>query len=111
MTNTATVKLTQQLKDGGCASKLAGVHAITDVTGFGLMGQGRELAPVSRVTIEIVVDEEPHIGGPRCHPSLGAVPPGLWQIATLQKVSAQMQQLLRQPMSGACCSMIRRHFR
>jgi selenophosphate synthase len=88
MTNTAAVKLRQQLKDGGCASKLAGVHAITDVTGFGLMGQGRELAPVSRVTVEIVVDEVPHVGRPRC----------------------QMQQLLRQPMNGARCSMIRRHF-
>lgn len=77
MANTAIVKLTQQLKAGGCASKLAAVHAVTDVTGFGLMGQGRELAPVSRVTIEIVVDEVPHIEGPRCHPSLGEITPGL----------------------------------
>jgi selenide,water dikinase len=76
MANTATVKLTQQLKAGGCTSKLAGVHAMTDVTGFGLMGQGRELAPIG-VTIEIVVDEVPHIEGLRCHPSLGAIPPGL----------------------------------
>jgi hypothetical protein len=31
MTNTATVKLTQQLKTEGSASKLAGVHPMTDV--------------------------------------------------------------------------------
>ena len=31
-----------------------GVHAMTDVTGFGLMGHGRELALGSGVTIEIV---------------------------------------------------------
>ena len=33
-----------------------GVHAMTDVTGFGLMGHGRELALGSGVTIEIEVE-------------------------------------------------------
>ena len=85
MANTAIAKLTQQLKAGGCASKLAAVHAVTDVTGFGLMGQGRELAPVGRVRIEIVVDEVPHVEGPRCHPSLGAITPGLLSNRDLAK--------------------------
>ena len=47
-----------------------GVHAMTDVTGFGLMGHGRELALGSGVTIEIVVEARAtHRGCSRCHPS------------------------------------------
>jgi selenide, water dikinase len=55
----------------------AGVHAMTDVTGFGLMGHGRELALGSGVTIEIVVEEVPRIEGALDAIHLGAVPAGL----------------------------------
>jgi selenide, water dikinase len=54
-----------------------GVHAMTDVTGFGLMGHGRELAMGSGVTIEIVVDQVPRIEGALDAIHLGAVPAGL----------------------------------
>jgi selenide,water dikinase len=54
-----------------------GVHAMTDVTGFGLMGHGRELALGSKVTIEIVVDEVPFIEGALDAVRLGAIPAGL----------------------------------
>jgi selenide, water dikinase len=54
-----------------------GVHAMTDVTGFGLMGHSRELAVGSGVTIEIVVDEVPHIEGALDAIHLGAIPDGL----------------------------------
>ena len=65
----------------------AGVHAMTDITGFGLMGHGREMALGSGVTIEIVVDQVPLIEG-----ALDAVRarrdsrPGCWRIVTLQNV-------------------------
>jgi len=63
------------------ASQLAaartGVHAMTDVTGFGLMGHGRELALGSSMTIEIVVDEVPRIDGALDAIHLGAIPAGL----------------------------------
>jgi selenide,water dikinase len=55
----------------------AGVHAMTDVTGFGLMGHGRELALGSGVTIEIVVEAVPLIGGALDAVHLGAIPAGL----------------------------------
>ena len=55
----------------------AGVHAMTDVTGFGLMGHGRELALGSGVTIEIVVDQVPRIEGALDAIHLGAIPAGL----------------------------------
>jgi selenide,water dikinase len=55
----------------------AGVHAMTDVTGFGLMGHGRELALGSGVTIEIVVETVPRIYGALDAIHLGAIPAGL----------------------------------
>jgi selenide, water dikinase len=54
-----------------------GVHAMTDVTGFGLMGHGRELALGSGMTIEIVVDQVPRIDGAVSAIHLGAIPAGL----------------------------------
>lgn len=54
-----------------------GVHAMTDITGFGLMGHGRELALGSGVTIEIVVDQVPRIKGALDAIHLGAIPAGL----------------------------------
>jgi selenide, water dikinase len=54
-----------------------GVHAMTDVTGFGLMGHGRELALGSGVSIEIVVEEVPRIVGALDAVHLGAIPAGL----------------------------------
>jgi selenide, water dikinase len=54
-----------------------GVHAMTDVTGFGLMGHGRELALGSGVTIEIDVDQVPRIEGALDAIHLGAIPAGL----------------------------------
>jgi selenide, water dikinase len=55
----------------------AGVHAMTDVTGFGLMGHGRELALGSGVTIEILVEQVPRIEGALDAIHLGAIPAGL----------------------------------
>ena len=54
-----------------------GVHAMTDVTGFGLMGHGRELALGSRMTIELNVDQVPLIPGALEAIHRGAVPGGL----------------------------------
>jgi selenide,water dikinase len=54
----------------------AGVHAMTDVTGFGLMGHGRELALGSGMRIEIVVEQVPCIEGARDAVRLGTIPAG-----------------------------------
>jgi selenide,water dikinase len=55
----------------------AGVHAMTDVTGFGLMGHGRELALGSGMRIDIVVEQVPFIDGSRDAVHLGTIPAGL----------------------------------
>lgn len=54
-----------------------GVHAMTDITGFGLMGHGREMALGSGVALEIEVASVPLIPGALDAIRLGAVPAGL----------------------------------
>jgi selenide, water dikinase len=53
------------------------VHAMTDVTGFSLMGHGREMAMASRVTLEIEASAVPWIEGAMEAIALGAIPAGL----------------------------------
>jgi selenide,water dikinase len=55
----------------------SGVHAITDITGFGLMGHSREMAFGSRVTLEIETDKIPLIEGALDAVAAGAIPGGL----------------------------------
>ena len=55
----------------------AGAHAMTDVTGFGLMGHGRELALGSGMRIEIVVEQVLCIEGALDAVRLGTIPAGL----------------------------------
>jgi selenide, water dikinase len=55
----------------------AGVHAITDITGFGLMGHGREMALGSEVALEIETAHVPLIEGALDAVRAGAIPGGL----------------------------------
>jgi selenide, water dikinase len=59
------------------ATACPGVHAITDITGFGLMGHGREMAFGSEVTLEIETDKVPLIEGALDAVAAGAIPGGL----------------------------------
>ena len=54
-----------------------GVHAITDVTGFSLMGHGREMALGSGIVLEVDVASVPLISGALGAVRLGAIPGGL----------------------------------
>jgi selenide,water dikinase len=54
-----------------------GVHAMTDITGFGLMGHGREMALGSGVVLEIEAAAVPLIPGALDAVRLGAIPGGL----------------------------------
>jgi selenide, water dikinase len=58
-------------------AKTEGVHAMTDVTGFGLMGHARELALGSGTRIKLFVDQIPHIEGALEAVERGAIPAGL----------------------------------
>lgn len=59
------------------ASACAGVHAMTDITGFGLMGHGREMAVGSDVTLVIDAAAVPRIPGAIEAIRRGAIPGGL----------------------------------
>jgi selenide, water dikinase len=59
------------------AAANSGVHALTDITGFGLMGHGREMALASGVILEISVTALPKLEGALEAITLGAVPGGL----------------------------------
>jgi selenide,water dikinase len=65
----------------GAAAAMAaagtGVHAMTDITGFGLMGHGREMALGSGVALEIETTSVPLISGALEAVRLGAIPGGL----------------------------------
>jgi selenide, water dikinase len=54
-----------------------GVHAMTDVTGFGLMGHAREMALGSGTRLELFVDQIPRIDGALEAIARGAIPAGL----------------------------------
>jgi len=54
-----------------------GVHALTDVTGFGLLGHALQMAEASGVAIEIDADGIPLLTGAREAAAGGAVPAGL----------------------------------
>ena len=54
-----------------------GVHAMTDITGFGLMGHGREMALGSGVALEIEAASVPVIPGALEAVRKGAIPGGL----------------------------------
>ncbi len=58
-------------------SRHGGVHAMTDVTGFGLMGHGREMAMASKAVLEIETDAVPKLTGALEAIALGAIPGGL----------------------------------
>jgi selenide, water dikinase len=53
------------------------VHALTDVTGYGLLGHGLEMAEASRVAIEIDAGAVPLLPRARWAVETGAVPGGL----------------------------------
>src|SRR5579863_1956467 len=65
----------------GAASAIAianpGLHSMTDITGFGLMGHGREMAMGSSVVLEIEAASIPVIPGALEAIRLGAIPAGL----------------------------------
>lgn len=60
-------------RDGAAAARAAGAHAVTDVTGFGLLGHLHEMALASGVAAEVEPEAVPAIDGVR---SLLADPAG-----------------------------------
>jgi selenide,water dikinase len=59
----ATVVMCELNRDGAAAARAAGAHALTDVTGFGLLGHLHELASASGCAAEVEAAALPAIDG------------------------------------------------
>ena len=63
-------------KIGAEISKVAGVVAVTDVTGFGLLGHLTEVCEGSQVSAEVILKQVPTLSGVEKYLELGCVPGG-----------------------------------
>lgn len=54
------------------------VNACTDVTGFGIMGHGYEMASASKITIKLFKDSIPVVSGAKEFAEMGLVPAGTY---------------------------------
>lgn len=87
----------------GAAEVLAGfdVHALTDVTGFGLLGHLRNMTAASRVTAQVWLDRVPVLASARQYVAAGIAPGGTranWRFladwVTYEAGISQEEQLL-----------------
>ena len=84
------------------------VNSVTDVTGFGLLGHGREMALASHVTLEIDSTLLQFLPGAVAYSKLGAIPGGLKNnrefcgssVAVDPAVSAEIENLLFDPQTS-----------
>jgi selenide,water dikinase len=80
------------------------VHAATDVTGFGLLGHGREMALGSSVTLEIEAALVPLLAGALDYARRGALPGGLKNnrefVASCVEGSSDLDDLLYDPQTS-----------
>jgi selenide, water dikinase len=94
----ASVASMLRLNRDACEAMLrADAHGCTDVTGFGLIGHGREMAVASGVTLEIEVSKVPFLPGAEEYARLGALPGGLKnnrEFALCSLVSRETEDLL-----------------
>ena len=75
----AVIKAMKALnKDAAEAMVEVGVHAATDITGFGLLGHARELAQASGVSLEISFGRIPLFSGALRAAGMGLVPAGAY---------------------------------
>lgn len=58
--------------------KVKGVHSVTDITGFGLLGHSLEMAEGSKVTINIDANKVPYIKEAKEYAKMGLVPAGAY---------------------------------
>ncbi len=71
----ASMAATNRLAAEAC--RAVGVHALTDVTGYGLLGHALEVAEASGVALEIFAESVPLLPGARAAAEAGAIPGGL----------------------------------
>jgi len=80
------------------------VHGVTDVTGFGLLGHGREMAIASKVTLEIDSAKVQFLDGAVEYAMAGALPGGLANnrdfVASCVEGSSEFDDLFYDPQTS-----------
>lgn len=83
------------------------ISACTDITGFGLMGHGYEMAAGSNVTLKIYKDKVPYIEEAKEYASMGLVPEGSYKNREyikgkykLENVDTWMEDILFDPQTS-----------
>ena len=80
------------------------VHAVTDITGFGLLGHAREMALASHVTLEIDAGQVPFLAGAVEYARAGALAGGLRNnrdfVASCVEGSSEYDDLLYDPQTS-----------
>ncbi len=74
--STAKDAMIQLNKFGAKISHLSGIHAMTDVTGFGLLGHLSEMAEGSQLTAQLLADQVPLLPGVKEYIALDCIPGG-----------------------------------
>lgn len=76
----AVLSMTTLNKFGKKATEnLSGVHSITDITGFGLLGHSVEMAEGSKVTLRIHSKDIPFISEAKDYANMGLIPGGAYK--------------------------------
>jgi selenide, water dikinase len=105
----ASIASMLRLNRHACERMLAfDVHGCTDVTGFGLIGHGREMALASGVTLEISTDAVRFLPGARDYARQGAVPGGLKNnrefagcaVERARDIASELEDLLYDPQTS-----------
>ncbi len=74
---TAVSSMKQLNKQAAAAAQLAGATAVTDITGFGLLGHAHEMAHLGEVDFRLHLDKLPWLPGAVAYGEAGAFPGGM----------------------------------
>lgn len=91
------VKVMEHLnKSGGEAMKEVEVNGVTDVTGFGILGHGMEMAKGSNLTIEFDSSKIPMLKNAKEYAAMGILPEGMYKnldyVSPEVKISEEVDQ-------------------
>jgi selenide,water dikinase len=74
---TAVASMKTLNRQAAQAAHLAGAHAMTDITGFGLLGHAHEMAHLGKVGLRIFLEQLPWLPGAVRYGEAGAFPGGM----------------------------------
>lgn len=73
----AVASMKQLNREAAAAAQLAQAHAMTDITGFGLLGHAHEMAHLGEVAFRFDLDKLPFLSGALTYGEAGAFPGGM----------------------------------